>query len=405
MPGYGYPELLAPGSILIAEGLGKFTGGKLRLLLSAGVLSTVLTSPASALILAGQDYGNIFTAANTFRNASGLRTEQASTQDAIAIVGRAGGTSSFALTITPAAALTGNFSAQIPTLAANDTFAMRGLANTFTPDQTFAGKIFQTYTGNSAPGNQGVSVAGDHLVLFDALNHDFRMGVDSAAGSWIKSLNSSGSNFKIYTSPAGGVATLAVAIDSAQNCGFGGATPTAGNGLLQLSSGTTKANGVAHGDTFQYRSGAGVLTQSGPAATDIGTYWIRSTGETVFMFAAPGSGVLGTSTNHSLNIRTNNILAIAIDTAQGCTFSGALTLADAKNIILGSTTGSQFGTAATQKLGFWGATPIVQKIGYGIPTGNVQTASFPGATATLLQTSQELAQLLLDLKAAGIIGA
>jgi len=32
-----------------------------------------------------------------------------------------------------------------------------------------------------------------------------------------------------------------------------------------------------------------------------------------------------------------------------------------KNIVLGTTTGSQLGTAAAQKLGFFGATPVVQR--------------------------------------------
>jgi hypothetical protein len=35
-------------------------------------------------------------------------------------------------------------------------------------------------------------------------------------------------------------------------------------------------------------------------------------------------------------------------------------LADAANIVLGTTTGSKIGTGATQKLGFWNATPVVQ---------------------------------------------
>ena len=37
------------------------------------------------------------------------------------------------------------------------------------------------------------------------------------------------------------------------------------------------------------------------------------------------------------------------------------TLADASNVILGSTTGNKIGTATTQKLGFWNATPVVQQ--------------------------------------------
>lgn len=45
---------------------------------------------------------NIFTAAQTFRTANAIRSEAASTQDAIVVAGRAGGTSSYAVTLTPA---------------------------------------------------------------------------------------------------------------------------------------------------------------------------------------------------------------------------------------------------------------------------------------------------------------
>jgi hypothetical protein len=40
--------------------------------------------------------------------------------------------------------------------------------------------------------------------------------------------------------------------------------------------------------------------------------------------------------------------------------TGNKSLADASNIVLGTGTGSKIGTATTQKLGFWNATPIVQ---------------------------------------------
>jgi len=43
-----------------------------------------------------------FTAAQTFRASNSIRSEAASTQDAIVIAGRAGGTSSYAVTLTPA---------------------------------------------------------------------------------------------------------------------------------------------------------------------------------------------------------------------------------------------------------------------------------------------------------------
>ena len=38
-----------------------------------------------------------------------------------------------------------------------------------------------------------------------------------------------------------------------------------------------------------------------------------------------------------------------------------ITISDTRNIILNTTTGSQIGTGASQKLGFWGTTPVVQQ--------------------------------------------
>lgn len=45
---------------------------------------------------------NVFTAAQTFRAANAIRSEAADTQDAIIVAGRAGGTQSYAITLTPA---------------------------------------------------------------------------------------------------------------------------------------------------------------------------------------------------------------------------------------------------------------------------------------------------------------
>jgi hypothetical protein len=44
-------------------------------------------------------------------------------------------------------------------------------------------------------------------------------------------------------------------------------------------------------------------------------------------------------------------------------FTGDVTIADTKNIILNTTTGTKIGTAADQKLGFYNATPVVQQTG------------------------------------------
>jgi hypothetical protein len=52
--------------------------------------------------------------------------------------------------------------------------------------------------------------------------------------------------------------------------------------------------------------------------------------------------------------------------------------ADGVNIALGSTTGTQIGTATTQKLGFYGATPVVQQTGGAATAGASYTSTEQG---------------------------
>ena len=55
--------------------------------------------------------------------------------------------------------------------------------------------------------------------------------------------------------------------------------------------------------------------------------------------------------------RADENLVIRYD---GAAWSSAVTLADGDDIAVGSTTGTQLATAATQKLGLFGTTPVVQ---------------------------------------------
>ena len=52
-----------------------------------------------------------------------------------------------------------------------------------------------------------------------------------------------------------------------------------------------------------------------------------------------------------------NAVAITGGSVAGVT---ALTMADAANIVVNTTTGTKIGTATSQKLGLWNATPIIQ---------------------------------------------
>jgi len=66
---------------------------------------------------------------------------------------------------------------------------------------------------------------------------------------------------------------------------------------------------------------------------------------------------------------TGNIPRINIvNTWSGAqTFTADLTITDA-DIVLSTVTGTEIGTAATQKLGLWGATPVVQQVHVANPT-------------------------------------
>jgi hypothetical protein len=54
---------------------------------------------------------------------------------------------------------------------------------------------------------------------------------------------------------------------------------------------------------------------------------------------------------------------------------GSATVADAGNVVVGSTTGTQIGTATSQKLGFFGKTPIVQPTMGSATAGGTYTAT------------------------------
>jgi len=52
------------------------------------------------------------------------------------------------------------------------------------------------------------------------------------------------------------------------------------------------------------------------------------------------------------------------------TINGTITIAESQNIILGTTTGTKIGTTTSQKLGFFNATPVVQRADIGLLTDN-----------------------------------
>ena len=136
-----------------------------RVTLSPTTLSAsrTLTLPDATDTVATIGTAQTFTAAQTFRAANAIRSEAASTQDAVVIAGRAGGTGSYAITLTPAT-LAASRTLTLPEPGSNETL---GYLNVPQNEQT------GSYT----------------LVLSDAGKHIYR-GSGSAA-TWTIPANSS----------------------------------------------------------------------------------------------------------------------------------------------------------------------------------------------------------------------
>lgn len=69
----------------------------------------------------------------------------------------------------------------------------------------------------------------------------------------------------------------------------------------------------------------------------------------------------GTDENLTIDAKGSGTVTINGTATGGITLGQSVTVTDAKNVVLGTSTGTQIGTAANQKLGFFGVTPVVQQ--------------------------------------------
>lgn len=111
-----------------------------------------------------------FTSAQTFRAANAIRSEAASTQDAVVIAGRAGGTGSYAATITPTT-LSANRTITIPDETFTVGFRNVPAVGTKTSSYTLAvgdvGKYVQVGTSGSITIPDATFAEGDVISIFN----------------------------------------------------------------------------------------------------------------------------------------------------------------------------------------------------------------------------------------------
>lgn len=75
----------------------------------------------------------------------------------------------------------------------------------------------------------------------------------------------------------------------------------------------------------------------------------------------------------------------------------------AKNIVTDTTTGTKFGTATTQKIGFWNKTPVIQLAAY-TPTNVTTNRAFNANSTSIDELADVLGTLIADLQSVGLVG-
>ena len=229
--------------------------------------------------------------------------------------------------------------------------------------------------GNGTAGT--VSLTSDsNLSYYDSLNN--------AATAFQPSVLRA-TEIQFHTNTAGTTPTQKAVITSAGNVGIGTPSPAValhvngGNARIQQANFADVSLDIAQGGSTTGNKGVLNFQDSSGVTASITGYG-----------SAFGSGL-----NKALQFSANGTAALTIDSSQrvgiGTTGPTSLVhLADAGNITVGTTTGTKIGTATTQKLGFYNATPVVQP------------AAVANAT-TAIDVITQLNDLLAKLRTLGII--
>ena len=129
------------------------------------------------------------------------------------------------------------------------------------------------------------------------------------------------------------------------------------------------ANGYYMGGTNTLSSGTHNAFVVAPTITQ------SSTAGYTALLVNPTESSTGSGTKLLLDLQVGGSSKFKVDN------TGTHTLADAANIVVGTSTGTKIGTATSQKLGFYNATPVVQQTG-SVITGLNALGLFTGATIT-----------------------
>jgi hypothetical protein len=240
----------------------------------------------------------------------------------------------------------------------------------------------------------------------------FDLGIDGSGNAEIRQRENIPLNF--YTNN-----TLRATLTAAGRLGIGISSPaqllhvkgsgariridaTSGDPVLELSTATINSFLFTRSGSWHMRTDSTsryVKLQVGDGAASQGLVQIGNGS------AADPTPVAQLDVRANVNSSTQNILDLKsyAGTSQFAVRSdGLIALADSASIQAGTTTGLKIGTATSQKLGFWGATPIVQ------PTTAGAAATFVSNTSLIFNDTATfdgytIGQVVKALRNAGIL--
>lgn len=317
-----------------------------------------------------------------------------------------------------------------------------GVINNITPASTSSAEYRAIYFQNIVNPTTGITFTGSAGIRAGYFENRIRSDGNIAVITGIQSLaitvdSSSAATADITTArafsavlmnrPSGTtVATVATAVgyDTASLTVGGGLTatnmygfvmrnPTTGNTITNLfgldiesltRGGTLNAGiriAAPSGATSNYALQLSDTGGGAPGGITFGTdtQLYRSATTTLSLSAGFLPTVTATYNLGSGSIRWGTVFAGTVNLSN----ASAISMAEGSNMVLGTTTGTKIGTATTQKLGFWNATPVVRPAAY-TPTNVTPDRAFDADSTTMDEMADVLGTLINDLQSIGLIG-
>lgn len=180
-------------------------------------------------------------------------------------------------------------------------------------------------------------------------------------------------------------------IDTVQNIQTT-ATPTFAGMLLNGNTTVVSGSNIYFATTNNFMTQSGSQLWLGNSANNINLKISYGGGTGKLIIDQFGQGEIANFTNATFNLTGGN-----------------MSVSDGKNIVTGTTTGTKIGTSATQKIGFYNATPVGQQNTAGTTTGYTANASantvYSGSTFTggIGTTAYTLTDIVRALKTLGLL--